>query len=120
MLQANFNSSREVQNKPSAKSQKGRYAVQQSFIENQKGAVAVQFSMEHPWTALTPFWFSADETSLESTHVCYYWCNQQSGQPRHRLDTSHDGSVPSLQGRRIFHNLLEEWIFFLITWFYEP
>ena len=53
----------------SVKSQKGINAVQRWSIENQKGAIAIKrsmviapfwFSTEHDWTALTPFWPSAD------------------------------------------------------------
>ena len=54
----------------SVKSQNGVNAVQRWSIENQKDAIAIKmstkviapfwFSTEHHWTALTPFWPSAD------------------------------------------------------------
>ena len=56
--------------KSSVESQNCVIANQGCSIENQKGAIAVQksmaiapfwFSMEHLWTAITPFWLSPDE-----------------------------------------------------------
>ena len=53
----------------SAESQKGAIADQRCFVENQKGAIAIDFvpaiapfwfSTEHLWSAITPFWLSTD------------------------------------------------------------
>ena len=70
----------------SVESQKGAINIQRCFIENQKGAIAVNvygdsapfwFSMEYLWIVIAPFWLSTDYMLIVSM-LCL-WCMGRKG-----------------------------------------